>query len=132
LAVLAGEQVGPLVLRGAVDVPEQAGQLVGELEAGLGTDEIVELAIGDRAVRALAVNTDIGNRDYAISRDGGETFSTRFTTIPDPVTRLPLEPVANAMKDAFMALDVRKASFMAPPGGWTVRSGSGQPGRSGP
>lgn len=30
--------------------------------------------------------TDIGNRDYAISRDGGQTFSTRFTTIPDLVT----------------------------------------------
>ena len=30
--------------------------------------------------------TDIGNRDYAISRDGGQTFSTPFTTIPDLVT----------------------------------------------
>ncbi|KAA9152655.1 laminin G [Amycolatopsis acidicola] len=30
--------------------------------------------------------TDVGNRDYAISRDGGETFSTPFTTIPDLVT----------------------------------------------
>jgi sialidase-1 len=30
--------------------------------------------------------TDIGNRDYAISRDGGETFSRSFTTIPDLVT----------------------------------------------
>lgn len=30
--------------------------------------------------------TDIGNRDYALSRDGGETFSQRFTTIPDLVT----------------------------------------------
>jgi sialidase-1 len=30
--------------------------------------------------------TDIGNRDYAVSRDGGETFSTPFTAIPDLVT----------------------------------------------
>ncbi|HEY2061024.1 MAG TPA: sialidase family protein [Amycolatopsis sp.] len=30
--------------------------------------------------------TDVGNRDYALSRDGGETFSRRFTTIPDLVT----------------------------------------------
>jgi sialidase-1 len=30
--------------------------------------------------------TDVGNRDYAISRDGGRTFSTPFTTIPDLVT----------------------------------------------
>jgi sialidase-1 len=30
--------------------------------------------------------TDIGNRTYAISSDGGATFSTRFTTIPDLVT----------------------------------------------
>ncbi|GAB3567860.1 exo-alpha-sialidase [Amycolatopsis endophytica] len=30
--------------------------------------------------------TGIGNRDYALSRDGGETFSRDFTTIPDLVT----------------------------------------------
>lgn len=30
--------------------------------------------------------TDVGNRDYAISRDGGQTFSQGFTTIPDLVT----------------------------------------------
>ncbi|WP_027927415.1 sialidase family protein [Amycolatopsis benzoatilytica] len=30
--------------------------------------------------------TDVGNRDYALSRDGGETFSQRFTAIPDLVT----------------------------------------------
>ncbi|MBB4684302.1 sialidase family protein [Amycolatopsis jiangsuensis] len=30
--------------------------------------------------------TDVGNRDYALSRDGGATFSRRFTTIPDLVT----------------------------------------------
>ncbi|WP_406630219.1 exo-alpha-sialidase [Amycolatopsis sp. WGS_07] len=30
--------------------------------------------------------TDIGNRDYALSRDGGQTFAQRFTTIPDLVT----------------------------------------------
>jgi sialidase-1 len=30
--------------------------------------------------------TDIGNRSYAISRDGGRTWSTPFTTIPDLVT----------------------------------------------
>jgi sialidase-1 len=30
--------------------------------------------------------TDVGNRDYAISRDGGQSFSTPFTTIPDLVT----------------------------------------------
>lgn len=30
--------------------------------------------------------TDIGNRTYAISRDGGQSFSTRFTTIPDLVS----------------------------------------------
>ncbi|MEV4319990.1 sialidase family protein [Actinocrispum sp. NPDC049592] len=30
--------------------------------------------------------TDLGNRDYAVSKDGGETFSTPFTTIPDLVT----------------------------------------------
>jgi sialidase-1 len=30
--------------------------------------------------------TDIGNRDYAISRDGGQTFAQPFTTIPDLVT----------------------------------------------
>jgi sialidase-1 len=30
--------------------------------------------------------TDIGNRDYAISRDGGQTFARPFTTIPDLVT----------------------------------------------
>ncbi|SEF20924.1 sialidase-1 [Amycolatopsis pretoriensis] len=30
--------------------------------------------------------TDIGNRDSAISRDGGETFTRSFTTIPDLVT----------------------------------------------
>jgi sialidase-1 len=30
--------------------------------------------------------TDIGNRDFAISRDGGQTWSTPFTTIPDLVT----------------------------------------------
>ncbi|QRP43567.1 sialidase family protein [Amycolatopsis sp. FDAARGOS 1241] len=30
--------------------------------------------------------TDVGNRDYALSRDGGETFSKRFATIPDLVT----------------------------------------------
>lgn len=34
--------------------------------------------------------TDIGNRDYAISNDGGETFSTPFTTIPDLVTPMVL------------------------------------------
>ncbi|MDI5981662.1 exo-alpha-sialidase [Amycolatopsis magusensis] len=30
--------------------------------------------------------TDVGNRTFAISRDGGESFSTPFTTIPDLVT----------------------------------------------
>ncbi|MBN6042037.1 sialidase family protein [Amycolatopsis sp. 195334CR] len=30
--------------------------------------------------------TDVGNRSYAISRDGGESFSTPFATIPDLVT----------------------------------------------
>jgi sialidase-1 len=30
--------------------------------------------------------TDIGNRSYAISRDGGESFSTPFQAIPDLVT----------------------------------------------
>ncbi|QYN17930.1 sialidase family protein [Amycolatopsis sp. DSM 110486] len=30
--------------------------------------------------------TDVGNRDYALSRDGGQTFSRHFTTIPDLVT----------------------------------------------
>ncbi|GAA3523792.1 exo-alpha-sialidase [Amycolatopsis ultiminotia] len=30
--------------------------------------------------------TDVGNRDYALSRDGGETFSGPFTAIPDLVT----------------------------------------------
>lgn len=30
--------------------------------------------------------TDVGNRDYAISRDGGESFSSPFTTVPDLVT----------------------------------------------
>ncbi|WP_410655094.1 exo-alpha-sialidase [Amycolatopsis sp. lyj-112] len=30
--------------------------------------------------------TDVGNRDFAVSRDGGESFSGRFTTIPDLVT----------------------------------------------
>ncbi|WP_345637473.1 sialidase family protein, partial [Rugosimonospora acidiphila] len=32
--------------------------------------------------------TDVGNRDYAISRDGGRSFSTPFTAIPDLVTPL--------------------------------------------
>ncbi|HEV7977421.1 sialidase family protein [Amycolatopsis sp.] len=48
---------------------------------------VVELADGSiYAGGREQSGTDIGNRDYAISRDGGETFSTDFTTIPDLVT----------------------------------------------
>ncbi|MDQ0379695.1 sialidase family protein [Amycolatopsis thermophila] len=48
---------------------------------------VVELADGSiYAGGREQSGTDIGNRDYAISRDGGETFSADFTTIPDLVT----------------------------------------------
>jgi sialidase-1 len=48
---------------------------------------VVELADGSiYAGGREQSGTDIGNRDYAISRDGGESFSTPFTTIPDLVT----------------------------------------------
>jgi sialidase-1 len=48
---------------------------------------VVELADGSiYAGGREQGGTDIGNRDYAISRDGGETFSKSFTTIPDLVT----------------------------------------------
>jgi sialidase-1 len=48
---------------------------------------VVELADGSiYAGGREQGGTDIGNRDYAISKDGGETFSTPFTTIPDLVT----------------------------------------------
>ncbi|GHF08688.1 neuramidase [Amycolatopsis deserti] len=48
---------------------------------------VVELADGSiYAGGREQGGTDIGNRDYAISRDGGETFSQPFRTIPDLVT----------------------------------------------
>jgi sialidase-1 len=48
---------------------------------------VVELADGSiYAGGREQGGTDIGNRDYATSRDGGESFSTPFTTIPDLVT----------------------------------------------
>jgi len=48
---------------------------------------VTELADGTLYVAGREQSgTDIGNRDYAISRDGGQTFSTPFTTIPDLVT----------------------------------------------
>ena len=48
---------------------------------------VAELADGSiYAAGREQTGTDIGNRDYAISRDGGQTFSTPFTTIPDLVT----------------------------------------------
>ncbi|MFD1047688.1 exo-alpha-sialidase, partial [Kibdelosporangium lantanae] len=48
---------------------------------------VVELANGDIYANGREQGgTDVGNRDHAISKDGGETFSTPFTTIPDLVT----------------------------------------------
>jgi sialidase-1 len=48
---------------------------------------VVELADGSVYANGREQGgTDVGNRDYAISRDGGQTFSTPFTTIPDLVT----------------------------------------------
>ncbi|NIH87713.1 sialidase family protein [Amycolatopsis granulosa] len=48
---------------------------------------VVELADGSvYAGGREQSGTDIGNRDFAISRDGGETFSQPFRTIPDLVT----------------------------------------------
>jgi len=51
--------------------------------------EITVTELADGSVYAGAREqggTDIGNRSYAISRDGGETFSAPFTAIPDLVT----------------------------------------------
>jgi sialidase-1 len=51
--------------------------------------EISVLELADGSIYANGREqggTDIGNRDYAISRDGGQTFSTPFTPIPDLVT----------------------------------------------
>jgi sialidase-1 len=48
---------------------------------------VVELADGSIYANGREQGgTDVGNRDYAISRDGGQAFSTPFTTIPDLVT----------------------------------------------
>jgi sialidase-1 len=48
---------------------------------------VVELADGSiYAGGREQGGTDIGNRDHALSRDGGETFTRSFTTIPDLVT----------------------------------------------
>lgn len=51
--------------------------------------EITVTELADGSVYANARDqggTAVGNRSYAISRDGGKTFSTPWTTIPDLVT----------------------------------------------
>ncbi|GAA4208724.1 sialidase family protein [Actinocatenispora rupis] len=59
---------------------------------GNATQKPSELSVAERTDGSIYVagreqgGTDIGNRDYAVSSDGGATFSTRFTTIPDLVT----------------------------------------------
>lgn len=56
------------------------------------TQKPSEFSLFERADGALYVlgreqgGTDVGNRDYAVSRDGGQSFSTPFTTIPDLVS----------------------------------------------
>lgn len=51
-----------------------------------------ELSIAERSDGSIYVagreqgGTDVGNRDHAVSRDGGASFATPFTTIPDLVT----------------------------------------------
>ncbi|WP_203961238.1 sialidase family protein [Actinocatenispora thailandica] len=59
---------------------------------GTSTQKPSELSVAERTDGSIYVagreqgGTDVGNRDYAVSRDGGETFSTPFRTIPDLVT----------------------------------------------
>lgn len=51
--------------------------------------EITVTELADGSVYANAREqggTDVGNRTFAVSRDGGETFSTPWTAIPDLVT----------------------------------------------
>lgn len=51
--------------------------------------EITVTELADGSVYANArdqVGTSVGNRSYAVSRDGGKTFSTQWTPIPDLVT----------------------------------------------
>ncbi len=70
---------------GAVDsFPHPVGQSYAQKPSEL---SVAELADGSIYVAGREQGgTDIGNRDYAISRDGGKSFRAPFTTIPDLVT----------------------------------------------
>ncbi|WP_246128074.1 sialidase family protein [Amycolatopsis rhizosphaerae] len=70
---------------GAVDTfPFPAGGTFRQKPSELSLTELADGSI--YAAGREQSGTDLGNRDYAISRDGGESFSTPFTTLPDLVT----------------------------------------------